>query len=239
MLATSSQSGWVILFAGWYYAPLLAHATRWNLSAARLFAARLHAQGRHPSTVTSTDLLEHGAFLRQHYVGKKVHAALQRIARLWRHTAAQDPDWPQTKLTLPGTSRVISPPLSCYPLSLQQDVEAVRHWMTAGAQANPFDGSHCARKPFRPDTVAHHVKYIRLMLGILVECGTDSETLTSLQCLLNLDTAQMILQALWDRGQRRRATVPAHERTLHHRRSGLGRQTEATVNQERQLMLRR
>lgn len=190
------------------YAPFLGMANRWNESAARLFAARLTQHGRQPGDVTCADLNEHATFLRTAMVGVNVEATLRRIAKLWQHTARHHPDWPQAPLTLPCPGRRISPLLSLYPVSLQQEIAAVQRWLEGGVQGNPFGDEDVARKPFRPATVAHHLKYIRLMLGVLVEQGTDPATLTSLQYLLVPATAQAILQALWERGQQRRAAMP-------------------------------
>jgi hypothetical protein len=88
----------------------------------------------------------------------KVDATLQRNLAVWRQTAAQHPA--QTPLTLPTKARAISPPFSIYPMSLLQEIERVRRWMEGAARTGPF-GNQFARKPFRPDTIGHNLKYIR------------------------------------------------------------------------------
>jgi hypothetical protein len=207
------------------FAPFVAMADHYGQEYARLFAARLHHKGRHPSQVTGADVLENAAFLETNKVGVKIDAVSRRIVRLWRETAAHHPDWPQTPLALPdGGRKPTSLPFSAYPASLQAEIDVVRCWMQGSDQRGPFGGQF-HREPLRPATIKYRLKYIRLILSKLVEMGVDPRSITSLICLLVPETMQAILQSFWDDAQLRLLAIPESERDYN--RTGNTGHTEA------------
>ncbi|HEY1413395.1 MAG TPA: hypothetical protein VGF36_14715, partial [Rhodopila sp.] len=193
------------------YAPFLAVAVVFELASARRFAAKMMEQGRRPGDVTDDDLRQYGIFLSTQMVGVKIEPMLRRIVQLWRRTAACNPDWPQTPPKLHRAVRPFNPPFSAYPVSLQDEIEAVRRWLEGSDGAGPFDTQH-GRKPLRPATIKMHLTYIRLILGEHVSLGNDPQSVTSLRDLLSPKVIQPILQSIWERGQRRRQAMPEAER---------------------------
>jgi integrase len=204
------------------YAPLLAAADEFQLASVRRFAARMMQEGRLPGDVTGEDLRRYGTFLATQMVGVRIEPMLRRIVQLWRRTAASHPDWPQTPLQLTGEAKLLfNPPFSAYPVSLQNEIEAIRRWMEGGV--GPFDSD--ARKPLRPATIKLRLACIRLILAHHVSLGCNLQSVTSLGNLLSKKVMQPILQSIWQLGQTRLKAVPDSERE--HNREGTTGQTDA------------
>jgi integrase len=204
------------------YAPLLAAAVEFELAAVRRFAAKMMQQGRHPGDITDDDLRQYGSFLATQMVGVKIKPTLRRIVQLWRRAAAANPDWPQIPPKLDCEAKPFNPAFSAYPASLQNEIEAIGRWMEG--KKGPFDPD--ARKPLKPTTMKLRLDCIRLILGEHVLLGNDLQSVTSLEDLLSKKVMQPILQAIWERGQKRQQAVPEAERE--HNPDGTNGQTDAT-----------
>lgn len=193
------------------YAPFLAAADTFELASARRFAAKMIEEGRHPADITSDDLTRYAAFLSAEMVGVKIAPMLRRIAELWRRAAGRHPDWPQAPLKPAGNMKPFNPPFAAYPMSLRDEIDAIRRMEGADRQG-PFS-PECDRKPLRPATAKLRLACIRLILGEYVAQGNDPQSVTGFSDLLSSPEAiQAILQSLWERGQARRRAMPEAER---------------------------
>jgi hypothetical protein len=194
------------------YAPFLAVADTFEVASARRFAAKMIEDGRHPRDVTSDDLTRYAAFLSTQMIGVKIAPMLRRIVDLWRRAAARDPDWPRSRLKPPGKATRVNPPFTTYPLSLQDEIAAMRHRMEGADRQGPFS-PQCDRKPLRPATAKLRLACIRAILGEHVALGNDPQSITGFADLLaSPDGIQAILQSLWDRGEAKRQAMPEARR---------------------------
>jgi hypothetical protein len=167
------------------YAPLLAAADEFQLATVRRFAARMMEEGRLPGDVSDDDLRHYGTFLRTEMVGVQIEPTLRRIVQLWRRAASANPDWPQIHPKLDCEAKPFNPAFSAYPVSLQDEIEAIRCWMEG--KIGPFDAE--ARKPLRPATIKLRLTCIRLILGHHVSLGNALSPMTSRALLSKEDHA--------------------------------------------------
>ncbi len=194
------------------WAPFLAAADVFELATARQFAAGMTELGRLPEDISGDDLTHYVTFLSTRMVGVRIAPMLRRIAKLWRRTGDRHPDWPRTPLKPPGKTKPLNPPFTAYPLSIQNEISAIRRRMDGADRRGPFS-PECDRKPLRPATIKLRLACIRLILGEHVARGNDPQSVTSFAGLLaSPEAIQAILQALWDRGQERREAKPEAER---------------------------
>lgn len=211
------------------YVPLVDAATAFSRATMVRFASECYRRGVPPELVEDALVVEYGGKLLADMVGVKVTATLRMIVRLWNKVARRIPGW--RRLALPASKRPpASPPLSAYSAAVQEEAAAVRRWMEGGvvpgmAGCGPTRTFGHGRRPARrPTTVECRMKYIGLTLGVHVGPGHDPQAVTSLRRLLAPEAFRAILQALWERGQARRLTVPEAERD--HDESGLTRQMD-------------
>jgi integrase len=197
------------------YMAFVKAATPFSRAAAVRFACEYHHKGVPPELMDDARVVEYGDSLRANMVGVKVTVTLRRILRPWNKVARRM-RW--RRLTLPACKLPpASPPMSTYSAAVQEEAASVRRWMEGGivpgmTGCDPTRIIGNGRRPARrPATVKCRMKYIRLSLGVYVSLGHDPQAMLGLRCLLTPEVVRAILQALWERGQVRRLTLPEAE----------------------------
>lgn len=165
----------------------------------RAFMEYCGTQGIPPAAVTSATLETYLEERQATRGGTNVRTDVKEVARQWNKMRREIPDWPQVDLAL-GTpeGRVQTLPFSAYSTGVQTDIENYLAWLARSPEdtTGPDDEF---REPASPATVEGYKKGVRLLLWGLVETGSASETLGSLNDLVSFDLAHRTLR--WHRNR--------------------------------------
>jgi integrase len=159
----------------------------------RALVAWCGAEGIEPHAVDDDVLERYLAHRQATRGGKNVRSEVAEAARQWNKARASVPGWPAVELSLrPLEGRFKTLPFAAYPSSLQEEVRAFEAW--AGAPAGEDLLATGAAEPLSAATITSRLKGLRLLLGALVETGTEPDAITSLRLLTDVATVARALE---------------------------------------------
>lgn len=135
------------------------------------------------------------SWLREETFVKHPDQLYRRNLVLWNKAAKMIEGWPQVRLTVPSNRQT-------YCLTWGELPETLRHetaaWLDHLAGADPL-AEDAPPKPARPATIKARAFQIRQIVSALVHRGYEVSTLTSLKCLIDVETAKEALRFFLDR----------------------------------------
>jgi len=145
-----------------------------------------------PPAAAARHLEAYKAELRQRHV-PRISQIGRDVAKTWNAMAKTCRAWPPNRLTLVDSLGFRSLPFTAFPRSFEMDVRAYldrkpsKHDLFAKA----------GRKSFALATRSDRASKIRLMATIAVDCGVSATSFRSIKDLIEIDTAERLLEEIW------------------------------------------
>jgi integrase len=119
----------------------------------------------------------------------------KKILYSWNKLVDRVPEWPQRKLTIPNDSGSFTIPLTQFPQSMQDEIEAAMdRW--SGVDILDENGID---KPLASATLKKRLVQFRELASGLVLSGWAIEEVNSIACLVEISSAKTILRFFLDR----------------------------------------
>ncbi len=164
---------------------------RWSLSRLARFCS---GRGIAPAAMSDEALEDFRKHLKSGQLAKDPDKVIKIVRQTWNGIAARSmTELPA--LSKPSPRRFTTRPLSTYPASFQDDLQA---WLRRQSRAAMFD-EDAPRKPLRPTSLRNIQANIRQFTHALVEEGYAPEKLRSLADIVEFDAYRKGLQHLLNR----------------------------------------
>ena len=150
----------------------------------------LSEAGVAPDAVTDAVMLDFKEHLETDTTVAKPHKVIQVACRQWNRAAMSIPAWPQQRLTVPMVRDIISLDLATFPLSFREDLERYEAIMSG----RDLTAANAPDKPLRPDTLAGHLKRLRLFASLHVHSGVAVDQITAIETLFAKPNLEQALQ---------------------------------------------
>jgi integrase len=129
------------------------------------------------------------ALVEESFVENPIHT-YKGILRTWNKLVDQVPGWPQTRLTIANDRDDYTIPLDQFPQSFRIEVDAmVSRW--AGKDILDDFGPD---KPLAPRTIKTRLYRLRQIVTGLVHSGYDTDTITSMRMVVEIEAAKTALR---------------------------------------------
>jgi len=163
------------------------------------FARFCGAQGIAPEMVDDAVMDRFGKALLEGDPGNRPKQVHRDACLAWNRAAATIAGWSHIKLRVPQNRRDYSYPLSAFPASFEQDVEAYLAHLRGDDLFNER-----ARRPASPITARNQLLQIRQLASALVLSGRDPGTIRMLANLVEVEAAKTALNFAYLRNGRRK-----------------------------------
>lgn len=159
------------------------------------FARNCIDRGILPDAVDDAVAAGYRRALKEQSLAKEPERSFRQAIKAWNRAVGAVEGWPGTTLSLPNNRSWWTSPLSRYPSSFYEEVEAWLRWL---AGDNPF-GDGAPVRPLKPSTIAGLRYEIRYAAAALVAEGWDPTSIASLHDLVEPESYETILRHLYDR----------------------------------------
>lgn len=152
-------------------------------------------EGIAPRAVNDDVTAAYFAHLTEGSFNRKPRAVYRRVCMLWNKASDELPDWPTGPVTVPDFRNGISFPLSNFPASFREDLDAYVCVMSGEDLLAP----NTPTKPRSHTTLNIHRHRLQALASALVHAGFPIEKVTSLAVVVKPENARKALTFYHDR----------------------------------------